>query len=93
VLLSFPALEAFLFRFSRSLSLNVSFSPYASKQPARGVLIAALNASSSLNAHSSQGGDLAGRIKAQRGRLFPEELVLDWFCQVRPALEASTKPL
>ena len=35
----------------------------------------------------ADGGDLTGRIKAQKGKLFPEEQVLDWFCQIALALK------
>ncbi|KAJ1491905.1 kinase-like domain-containing protein [Baffinella frigidus] len=35
----------------------------------------------------ADGGDLTGRIKAQRGKLFSEEQVLDWFCQLSLALK------
>ena len=30
----------------------------------------------------ADGGDIAARIKGQRGRTFSEEQVLDWFTQI-----------
>ena len=30
----------------------------------------------------ADGGDISGRIKAQRGRHFSEDQILDWFTQI-----------
>ena len=35
----------------------------------------------------AEGGDLSGRIKAQSGRPFTEDVILDWFVQLCLALK------
>eukprot|EP00282_Hemiselmis_andersenii_P029428 CAMPEP_0169454476 /NCGR_PEP_ID=MMETSP1042-20121227/15299_1 /TAXON_ID=464988 /ORGANISM="Hemiselmis andersenii, Strain CCMP1180" /LENGTH=307 /DNA_ID=CAMNT_0009566553 /DNA_START=32 /DNA_END=952 /DNA_ORIENTATION=+ len=35
----------------------------------------------------AEGGDLTGKIKAQNGRPFPEDTILDWFVQISLALK------
>ena len=39
------------------------------------------------------GGDLYQSLKKQRGRMFPEKQVLDWFVQVREADPPDLAPM